>query len=232
MEYFRGMREECGSLLETLRSHREYLVKAARAETWSSRIPRRRALWLKAWADLHADHGWYEDRYGYKQIYERSFRRDLLEKIGLQIAAGYRLMRFFREAELPMLAKLTARALRHVYASDIHWNADLAPGIMFVHGMGLAIHGAARIGPRCVIAQNVTLGLGLDRETRVEGAPTLEADVRVGAGATLLGPITVGAGSKIMPGVVLMQSVPPNSIVESPAAVVRERVLAPEPENR
>ena len=223
MEYFRGMRDECGGILRSNRARRAFLVKMANSGNFDPRAPRRRALWLKALADLKADHGWYEDRYSYKPVFERSLARDLMEKVGLQIAAGYRLMRFFHEAELPTLAKLTSRAVRHAYASDIHFNAKIDSGVMFVHGMGLAIHGSAKIGPRCVIAQNVTLGLGLDPETREEGAPTLESDVRVGAGATLLGPITVGAGSKIMPGVVLMHSVPPNTLVEAPAPTLRSR---------
>ena len=191
---------------------------------WDPGAPRRRALWLKALADLEADHGWYEDRYGYWPQTKRSLPRDLVEKVGLQIAAGYRLMRFFRDAELPVLAKLTSRVMRHVYGSDIHFDANIESGVMFVHGMGLAIHGGARVGARCVIAQNVTLGNGLDPETRVEGAPTLEDDVRVGAGATLIGPITIGEGSKIMPGVVLTHSVPNNTLVESPVPTTRPRV--------
>ncbi len=223
MEYFRGMRDECGSLLDTWRSRRDYLVKAAKEPTLHPALPRRRAFLFKAWDDLRADHGWYEDRYSYKGVHERSIKRDLVEKIGLQIAAGYRLMRFFRDAELPTLAKITARAVRHLYVADINWQADLSPGIMFVHGMGLAIHAESKVGPRCVLAQNVTLGLGRDPVTQETGAPTLEANVRVGAGATLLGPITIGEGSKIMPGVVLMESVPANSIVEPPRPIIRER---------
>jgi serine acetyltransferase len=47
----------------------------------------------------------------------------------------------------------------------------------------------------------------------------------VGPGATLLGPITIGAGTKIMAGVVLIQSVPPQSVVQSPTPIVRTRAL-------
>ena len=223
MEYYRGVREECGGLLQAARARRQFMIKLANTGQWYAGHPRKRAVWLKALADLDADHGWYENRYSHLPAYESSLARDMVEKIGLQIAAGYRLMRFFREAELPVMAKLTSRALRHLYGSDIHYEVEIEPAVMFIHGMGLAIHKSAKIGPRCVIAQNVTLGLGLDPETREEGAPTLEAGVRVGAGATLLGPITIGEGSKIMPGVVLTRSVPPYSLVEPPPPVIRQR---------
>ena len=46
---------------------------------------------------------------------------------------------------------------------------------------------------------------------------------RVFAGATVLGPITIGARTKIMPGCVVVRSVPPDSIVEAPPATVRPR---------
>jgi serine O-acetyltransferase len=76
-----------------------------------------------------------------------------------------------------------------------------------------------------VLFHGVTLGVSIHPETRLVGAPTLEAGVHVGPGATLLGPITIGAGTKIMAGVVLIQSVPPQSVVQSPTPIVRTRAL-------
>jgi serine O-acetyltransferase len=118
---------------------------------------------------------------------------------------------------------MTSRLIRHLYGSDIHWDAQIAPGVMFVHGMGLAISSSARIGPRCILSQNVTIGMGRDAETGSTGAPVLEEGVQVGAGASLLGPITVGAYTKIMPNAVVTRSVPARSLVETPAAAVRPR---------
>jgi len=98
---------------------------------------------------------------------------------------------------------------------------------MLVHGFGLAISHAAKVGPACILFHNVTLGMGIDPKTRESGAPTLEANVHVGPGATLIGPITVGAGSKIMAGVTLTHSVPPGSVVAAPEPEVRRRAEAP-----
>lgn len=148
---------------------------------------------------------------------------DLLRKIGLQTACGIRLMQWGRDAGIPGAAPLISRLLRHVYGVEIHWEADIAPGISIVHGTGLVISHAARIGPGCILFHNVTLGEGMDKTTRKRGAPTLEENVHVGPGATLLGPITVGRGSKIMAGAVLDHSVPANSLVAPSSAVVTER---------
>src|SRR5690606_15886780 len=107
--------------------------------------------------------------------------------------------------------------------AEIHWDADIAPGISIVHGNGLVISKAAKVGPGCILFHQVTLGEGIDPETRAVGAPHLVADVHVGPGAKLLGPITVGAGSKIMAGVVLTRSVPPGSLVQAPVPLVTQR---------
>jgi serine O-acetyltransferase len=148
---------------------------------------------------------------------------DGLAAIGFQMMAAYRAMRFFEEAGVPLAPKVASRLIRHLYGSDIHWEARFEPGVMIVHGMGLCISRAARVEAGAILNQNVTLGISIHPETRAVGAPLLERNVHVGAGATLLGPITIGAGSKIMPGCVVTRSVPPGSLVLAPTPVVRER---------
>jgi serine acetyltransferase len=132
-------------------------------------------------------------------------------------------MRFFRGAGLQLGAQFMSRTIRHAFASDIHWDAELEPGIMIVHGFGLAISYAARAQHGCILFQNVTLGYGPDPETKKAGAPLLEKNVHVGIGATLYGPIVVGEATKIMAGCVLSRSVPPRSIVEAPIPQVGVR---------
>ena len=138
-----------------------------------------------------------------------------------------RWMRLLRDLRVPLGAKITSRFIRHLYGSDIHWDAELAPGVLLVHGFGLAISHAARVGPGCILFQNVCLGMGVDAASRQTGAPTLEAGVHVGPGATLLGPITVGASSKLMAGVTVTTSVPPSSVVEAVVPQVRSRPPRP-----
>lgn len=153
----------------------------------------------------------------------RDLPLDLVTKIGFQMISAYRTMRFLEETGVPLAPKIASRLIRHLYGSDIHWEARFEPGVMIVHGMGLAISRAARVDHGAIINQNVTLGMGIDPTTREVGAPHLERNVHVGAGATLVGPITIGAGSKIMPGCVVTRSVPPGSIVMSPTPIVSER---------
>jgi serine O-acetyltransferase len=157
---------------------------------------------------------------------------DLVQKIGLQMMAAYRVMRTLRDVRLGILAKLQSRMIRHLYAADIHWDADIAPGVVIVHGTGLVISHAARVGPGCILFQGVTLGMNLHPERPESGAPTLEADVHVGPGATLLGPITIGRGSKVTASALVMRDVPAMSIVETPAPTVRPRRVRPRRESQ
>jgi serine O-acetyltransferase len=165
----------------------------------------------------------YQGKYDARGAEGGSLTADAVKKIGFQLMVAYRVMRYFRQSGNLLAAQFVSRLIRHLYASDIHWDAELAPGIVVVHGFGLAISYAARVGPGCILYQGVTLGYGTDPRTKEAGAPTLEPEVHVGIGATLFGPITVGAKSKIMAGCVVGESVPPNSVVQAPVPGVVPR---------
>ncbi len=156
---------------------------------------------------------------------ESSLAKDLVSRIGFQMLVSYRAMRMCVDAEIPLLPRVASRLIRHVYGSDIHWEAQLAPGVVVVHGMGLAISHAAQVQRGAILFQNVTLGMGTDPLTRKSGAPVVEQGVHVGAGSTLFGPIIVGARSKVTSNCLLRASVPPDSLVEAPAPKVSVRPL-------
>jgi serine O-acetyltransferase len=170
----------------------------------------------------------FHRKYGGSAADGTPLARDVLEKVGFQIMTAYRVMRFFSEAEAKLPSRITSRLIRHLYGSDIHWEADFAPGVMVVHGMGMAISHSARVGRDVLLFQNCTLGEGRHPDTKEVGAPTVEDGAVIGAGAVILGPITIGARAKVMPGCVVVRSVPPDSIVESPRASVRSRAPGPD----
>jgi serine O-acetyltransferase len=151
------------------------------------------------------------------------FAGDLVTRIGFQMLVAYRAMRFFADARIPLAPMVVSRVIRHVYGSDIHWEARLEPGVVFVHGMGLAVSAAARVERGAILFQHVTLGISRDGTTSRVGAPVIERDAHVGAGATIVGPITIGARSKVMANCFVRASVPPDSLVEAPAPTVTVR---------
>ena len=170
----------------------------------------------------------FDAKYGSRPDETPSLTGDLAKRVGFQLSAAYRVMRFFDDAGVPLAPKVMSRLIRHLYGSDIHWKADIEPGVMLIHGMGLAISRAARVGRGAALFHNVTLGMGTHPETRESGAPTIEADVHVGPGAVIVGPVTIGARSKVMANCVVTRSVPPDSLVEAPTPGVKGR-HAPSP---
>lgn len=233
MQYYRGVRQELGGYDEVRRQYGEFkrgvslLKQGERGDMSAFRAFREAVL------EDHRILRYYGERYddrvegsigaGGGNAGMPALAGDAVRKIGFQLMIAYRVMRFFRSAGLELGAQFASRTIRHAFASDIHWDADLEPGIMVVHGFGLAISYAARARHGCILFQNITLGFGPDPQTKETGAPLLEKNVHVGIGATLYGPIVVGEGTKIMAGCVLSTSVPPRSIVEAPIPNVGSR---------
>jgi serine acetyltransferase len=200
-------------------------------------VPKQRtgrlALLERMVAEVRADHQAYREydaKYG-KHNMRGSFLSDATQKIGLQIMIGVRAMRLFRDAGVPVAAKVVSRLIRHLYGSDIHWDADFEPGVAIAHGMAIAISGDVHVSTGCILSHGVSIGVGSDPVTRKWGSPRLEKNVHVGPGAILIGPITVGEGTKIQPLALVTQNVPPGSAVIAPQPEIKARKRAVEGES-
>jgi serine acetyltransferase len=165
----------------------------------------------------------YRQKYHSDTIPLTRLPAEFVTKIGFQTTTAVRVMQLFGNLRLPLLPQVMSRLIRHVYASEIHWDAQIDPGLNIIHGIGLIISRSAQVSEGCILFQNVTLGESTDPVSRKVGAPKLGRDVHVGPGATLLGPIEVGEGSKIMAGAVLAHSVPKNSLVRPAESVTVAR---------
>jgi serine acetyltransferase/GT2 family glycosyltransferase len=220
IEYFRGLRVECGSLAALRReiaasgyqapprpggpiTHFRHMIRAIRADHDSLRRQAR--------------------KYRGEGASGGPLLVDLVRKIGFQIMTWYRVMRFFEKCRVPLAPQVLSRLIRHLFGADLHWKARIAPGVSVVHGVGLVVSHAAEVGPGCILFHNVTLGEARDATSGRVGAPRLGSDVHVGPGATLIGPIDIGPGTKIMAGSVLDHSVPAGSIVRPAQSLVSRR---------
>ena len=240
LQYYRGVRQETGGVGDVVREYREFKRGVALLRSGERGDA---SAWRTLTEGVREDHRmirFYAEKYDGRErdgdggaepeaFSSMSIAGDAVKKIGFQLMIAYRVMRFFRQAGLGLGAQFMSRSIRHAFASDIHWDAELEPGIVIVHGFGLAVSYAAKVRAGCILFQNVTLGYGNDPETRTPGAPLLERNVHVGIGATLYGPIVVGEGTKIMAGCVLARSVPARSIVEAPVPQVGSRAPVPSP---
>lgn len=87
---------------------------------------------------------------------------------------------------------------------------------MLPHPNGIVIHPDARIGPNCLIFQQVTIGT-----TESGGTPWIGAHVDIGAGAKLLGGIRVGEHARIGANAVVVCDVPSGAVAVGVPARIR-----------
>lgn len=99
-----------------------------------------------------------------------------------------------------------------VTGADIPLKTTIGGGLVMPHPNGIVIHPDARLGPNCLVMQQVTLGITRD------GAPRVGGHVDIGAGAKVLGAITIGDHAVIGANAVVVHDVPPGvTVVGIPA---------------
>lgn len=138
---------------------------------------------------------------------------------------GKRLLRCIRDYQRYKQKKTPLRGLRVAWVvmryrvwsaisgADIPLNCRIDGGLLLPHPNGVVIHPDARVGPNCLIFQQVTLGT-----LASGGSPVVGGHVDIGAGAKLLGQIVIGDHVKIGANAVVLADVPAGSVaVGAPA---------------
>ncbi len=115
-------------------------------------------------------------------------------------------------------ARLIDGLSRLAFAASVPGRARIARSTFFHHsGIGVVINGASVIEENCEIGVHVVLG----GRAPIVGAPHLEPDVIVHAGARIIGPIRIGRGSVVAANAVVLEDMPPRSLVAGVPAKVR-----------
>ena len=104
------------------------------------------------------------------------------------------------------------RFVRNHYGIEVHRESVIGRGTEFVHQHGIQIIKHVRIGDRCRIMHDVTLG-NAGRGGVPDEVPILGSDVMVGAGAKIMGRVKIGDGARIGPNVVIYTDVPAGATV-------------------
>ncbi|MFW6125808.1 MAG: serine O-acetyltransferase [Chloroflexota bacterium] len=141
----------------------------------------------------------------------RSTLEVLLCYPGLHALWLHRVAHFLWRHRLRLVGRMVSHMNRLSTGIEIHPGAVIGRRFFIDHGMGVVIGETTEIGDDVLLYQGVVLG-GTSHEKK-KRHPTLGNDVVVGAGATVLGAITVGDGARIGAGSVVVQPVPPDSIV-------------------
>jgi serine O-acetyltransferase len=139
---------------------------------------------------------------------------------GMQtIVRLHKLSRWLLERRLTFPARTVERFIRLVYAARLPAEAEIDPTVHFSHNaLAVVITKKATIGPRCQVGLQVLLG----SRWPLDGGPKLEEDVIVHSGAKIIGPVTIGRGSVIGANAVVLEDIPPKSLVVGVPGVVKK----------
>jgi serine O-acetyltransferase len=129
----------------------------------------------------------------------------------------FRLGNWLYRHKCPLLPAIIQRYIRVIYSCDLPIETRIGTDTLFLHnGLGVVVHPQTIIGDRVKIYPNVILA---GRNNR--GTPTIENDVFIGPSACIMGGVTIGANSVIGSNSVVIDNIPPNSLVITKKAEIR-----------
>ncbi|MGQ4873469.1 MAG: serine O-acetyltransferase [Promethearchaeia archaeon] len=149
-----------------------------------------------------------------------AFNKDPAAKSLLEVLTSYpgikailihRIAHFFWKLGMPFIPRYLSEIARELTGIEIHPGAEIGKDFFIDHGAGVVIGETAVIGDNVTIYQGVVLG-GTTTDP-IKRHPTLGNNIVVGTGAKLLGPIKIGDNVKIGANSVVINDVPPNSVV-------------------
>jgi len=141
--------------------------------------------------------------------------RSLLEVLtsypGIKAVLLYRIAHFFWTIGMPFIPRYISEITRNLTGIEIHPGAEIGSDFFIDHGGGVVIGETSEIGNNVTLYQGVVLGGTTDKS--IKRHPTLGNNIVIGSGAKLLGAITIGDNVKIGANSVVIEDVPPNSVV-------------------
>src|SRR5262249_27718492 len=157
---------------------------------------------------------------------------EVLTYQGLHAILFHRVAHALYRLHVPVLPRLISQIARIVTGGiEIHPGARIGRRFFIDHGTGVVIGETAQIGDNVMLYHQVTLGATgwwkRHDDGRVKRHPTIEDNVTIGVGASILGPITIGHDSKIGAMALVVESLPPHSVVVAQPAQLLRREGAP-----
>jgi len=143
---------------------------------------------------------------------------EVLTYQGLHAVLLHRLAHRLYRWHVPVVPRLISQIGRLATAGiEIHPGARIGKRFFIDHGTGVVIGETAEIGANVMLYHQVTLGATGWWKHREDGRakrhPTIGDNVTIGVGASILGPISIGHDSKIGAMALVVESLPPHSVV-------------------
>ncbi|MBW3605158.1 MAG: serine O-acetyltransferase [Actinobacteria bacterium] len=152
----------------------------------------------------------------------------LLWSRGVQAIALYRLAHWCHRHGISALSEVLLRMSQLLYTVDIAYQAEIGPGLVLRHPMGVVIGKGCTIGRDVTILNGATLGNRFSGDhDRPDGSPTVGDGVLIGTGAKVVGPVAIGDGCTVGANSVVTRTIPQGAVVAGvPARVVRRGLEA------
>ncbi len=110
------------------------------------------------------------------------------------------------------LAPLLALARPWLGRCELHYRADIGPGLLILHPeLGVVVSARARIGRNLILTGGNCIGSRPG--TDVDGGIDIGDDVSLGANAVVLGPVRIGNRATIGAGAVVVDDVADDAVV-------------------
>ena len=154
---------------------------------------------------------------------------EVLTYQGLHAILLHRMAHALYRRGVPLVPRLISQFGRVLTGGiEIHPGATIGKRFFIDHGTGVVIGETAEIGDNVMLYHQVTLGATgwwkHQGDGRVKRHPTIGDNVTIGVGASVLGPITIGHDSKIGAMALVVESLPPHSVVVAqPAKLLTRR---------
>ncbi|MFX1364933.1 MAG: serine O-acetyltransferase [Promethearchaeota archaeon] len=130
---------------------------------------------------------------------------------GIKAILLYRIAHFFWKIGMPFIPRYISEIARELTGIEIHPGAEIGGDFFIDHGTGCVIGETTEIGNNVTIFSGVVFG-GTNINP-VKRHPTLGNNIVVGTGAKILGPVKIGDNVKVGANSVVVNDVPPNSVV-------------------
>lgn len=158
-----------------------------------------------------------------RAIHDSHWLKVIISNRGFHALLTYRICNLLWRYKIPLIPMILTRIIQILYTIHIEYAANIAGGVVIVHGWATGIGTGVTIGKGCRIYHEVTLGIS---HGDVDGFAQVGENVLIGCGAKIIGPVKIGDNAKIGANAVVNKDVPANSVaVGIPARIIRKEAL-------
>lgn len=142
----------------------------------------------------------------------RVFWESIIFKAGFQAALLYRISHRLFQKDWVYLPWFLSRFSLAITGAEIEFNAQIGPGLMIAHPVGIVVGRGTVIGSEATLFQGVTFGVKSWHPDAIRKFPRVGNKCYFFAGAAVLGDVTIGDNCIVAAHAVLTSDLPNGSL--------------------